>query len=117
MTGDIKWNSMSKGYGTPAGTGDYRLPCLRGSRPLGTPLKQLDRASRYVMVMMSVFALVMLAAVDGFYSLLWLFVAGPMALGFAMFIANAGGTVWSRLVATGYTACVFIGVGLMMAWS
>lgn len=85
-------------------------------RILGSPWKPLDRSSRYVMVMMSVFALAMLAAGDGLLALLWLCAAGPLALGLALSIANAGGIVWCRLVATGYTACILIGLGWTMPW-
>ncbi len=118
MKGDIKWKSTNKQFGTPGSSPYESLNIGHGhghGRMVGSPWKQLDPSSRYVMVIMSVFAFVMLMAVNGLLALLWLCAAGPLALGFALIIANAGGVTWCRMVTTGYVACVLIGLGWTMA--
>ena len=118
MKGEMKWKSTSRQFRSTGPTVIEVINMGREAgrgRMIGSPWKPLDPASRYVMVIMSVFAFVMLMAVDGLLALLWLFVAGPLALGLALAIANAGGIIWCRLVTTGYTACILIGLGWAMA--
>lgn len=119
MKGDVRWKSTNRQFGTPGPSVYDTLNAGRGPGRgwgVGSQWKPLDRSSRYVMWIMSLFAFVMLMAVDGLLALLWLCAAGPLALGFALIIANAGGLVWCRLVTTGYTACVLIGLGWAMVF-
>lgn len=116
MTGDCKWKSTNRQFYS---SGSSFVEILkRGSgrgRMVGEPMKELDRGAKIFVISMGLFAFVMLMAIDGLYAILWLAGAGPFSLALAAVVAQMGGVVWCRLVATGYAALLFIGLACCIA--
>ena len=107
MKNSIKWTSHSRRFTMPE-TPVVRPKGRGRGRMLGSPQPAVDLASRTVVVATSLFAFVILLAINGFAALVWLFVLGPVSLAAAGIIGSMGGVEWQRAVATVYV------VGLML---